>query len=517
MNDGRFDPEGPGGPLPPIGGRFDVVTFQSTRGLHALSQAIPIPAGVRSAVLRWSDRIRSHAEFLDPTQEWRVRARKPDGGGLIEEIFSTNRGDPAQQVGPNVRSADITALAQAMEGRTILVSFEEQDGSYYFNATLDDVSLVILSNGVPGADADGDGAGDGCDNCPVAANPDQADRDADGVGDACDICPSVANAGQQEEIACAAFVEDGGQCLEARIDLVRPHEGHMVSILDGQGRVVSSTPLGDLQAIPLIDITSLPGGAATLCVSRAADPGTADCVSFLHQGEEDMAINGAACGAPVAEAGADREVECSSFEGSVVMLDGTGSSDANSTPGTNDDIVLFEWFEELGTAGQRLLGTGETLETTLGLGPHVVTLRVTDTFGESDTAGILVHVSDSTAPVIEARAHPTVLWPPNHEMVEVRLVVRIEDVCDPSPPARLVSVASNEPDDAEGSGDGHTMEDVQWADPGTPDLSVMLRAERAGTGSGRIYTIRYGGSDASGNPVIVETEVRVPREFRGGR
>ncbi len=35
-------------------------------------------------------------------------------------------------------------------------------------------------------DGDGDGVADACDNCPDAANPDQADGDGDGDGDACD-------------------------------------------------------------------------------------------------------------------------------------------------------------------------------------------------------------------------------------------------------------------------------------------------------------------------------------------
>ncbi|MCA9546939.1 MAG: thrombospondin type 3 repeat-containing protein, partial [Myxococcales bacterium] len=36
------------------------------------------------------------------------------------------------------------------------------------------------------ADADGDGVLDAVDNCPLAANPDQADLDNDRLGDACD-------------------------------------------------------------------------------------------------------------------------------------------------------------------------------------------------------------------------------------------------------------------------------------------------------------------------------------------
>ncbi|NEX17949.1 MAG: hypothetical protein C1943_15355 [Halochromatium sp.] len=39
------------------------------------------------------------------------------------------------------------------------------------------------------ADGDGDGVGDNADNCPDAANPDQADGDGDGVADACDAFP----------------------------------------------------------------------------------------------------------------------------------------------------------------------------------------------------------------------------------------------------------------------------------------------------------------------------------------
>jgi hypothetical protein len=45
----------------------------------------------------------------------------------------------------------------------------------------------------PGADPDGDGVGERCDNCPDDANTDQSDADGDGVGDICDNCPGIAN------------------------------------------------------------------------------------------------------------------------------------------------------------------------------------------------------------------------------------------------------------------------------------------------------------------------------------
>ena len=55
----------------------------------------------------------------------------------------------------------------------------------------------------------------------------------------------------------------------------------------------------------------------------------------------------------------------------------------------------------------------------------------------------------------------------------------------------LASVTSNEPDDAPGKGDGNTTGDIQGFDVGTSDTAGFLRAERDGTGSGRVYTLTY--------------------------
>lgn len=55
-------------------------------------------------------------------------------------------------------------------------------------------------------DADGDGVCDAPDNCPAAANPDQSDSDADGAGDACDGCPDDPR--KQSPGLCGCGAED---------------------------------------------------------------------------------------------------------------------------------------------------------------------------------------------------------------------------------------------------------------------------------------------------------------------
>lgn len=44
----------------------------------------------------------------------------------------------------------------------------------------------------------GDGVGNACDNCPNDYNPDQSDVDGDGIGDACDNCPTIPNEDQSD-------------------------------------------------------------------------------------------------------------------------------------------------------------------------------------------------------------------------------------------------------------------------------------------------------------------------------
>ena len=143
INDGTFDPAGPGVALAPIGGNFDAVSSQTGVGQNTLvQQNIFFPNNVLAANLAWDDRIRNHASvFSDPNQEFRVLFRDLAGGFLFE-VFSTNPGDPLLQIGPNNRLFDITPFALAHAGQAVQLSFEQQDNLFFFNATIDNVSLL---------------------------------------------------------------------------------------------------------------------------------------------------------------------------------------------------------------------------------------------------------------------------------------------------------------------------------------------------------------------------------------
>jgi hypothetical protein len=123
--------------------------------------------------------------------------------------------------------------------------------------------------------------------------------------------------------------------------------------------LVSVAPFASGQLPAEIELSGLPDGAARACMTA---PGTAarDCLEFEKAGEQAMTINGAACRPPVAVAAAEPYVESSSTAGAAVFLDGSGSSDPSSTPGTRDPgrhrvirVVRCVWAPVGGRARQR--------------------------------------------------------------------------------------------------------------------------------------------------------------------
>jgi len=133
------------------------------------------------------------------------------------------------------------------------------------------------------------------------------------------------------------------------------------------------------------------------------------------------------------------------------------------------------------------------------------TWTATDYCENTNSCVQTIEVVDTTPPVISSvSASPEILWPPNHKMRLITVEAVALDNCDPEPVCEIISVKSNEP--TNGKGDGNTAPDWEI----TGNLKVKLRAERAGGGSGRKYTITVKCTDDCDNSATEDTTVTVP-------
>ncbi len=130
---------------------------------------------------------------------------------------------------------------------------------------------------------------------------------------------------------------------------------------------------------------------------------------------------------PVADAGPDQTLECTGGEQATAALDGSGSTDCDSTPGTNDEIASFEWSES-GTP----LASGERVTASFHLGVHDVTLTVTDRAGTTATDGVVISVQDTTPPVITCPAPITIECQGNLQAMVTLPPATATDVCQSS-------------------------------------------------------------------------------------
>jgi hypothetical protein len=209
--------------------------------------------------------------------------------------------------------------------------------------------------------------------------------------------------------------------------------------------------------------------------------------------------------------GGDTIVEAGSGCEARVILDGSCSSDADSTPRTNDDINDFDWFEVIDPCdpnAEIFLGRGEVIECNLPLGEHIIVLEVIDKACAFDTNEVTIIVQDTTPPDFTLSVTPTTLWPPDHKMYEVTPSWTVSDKCDAAPKVSLVGIVMSEDDNT--IGEGHTSNDIQIGEDG----SIYLRSERSGTSSDRVYTITYQAVDDSGNTTVRSATVSIPHDFK---
>lgn len=106
------------------------------------------------------------------------------------------------------------------------------------------------------------------------------------------------------------------------------------------------------------------------------------------------------------------------------------------------------------------------------------------------------------------RAELSLLWPPNHGKVSVR-IVGVTDPDDGAHALQIVRVTQGEP--VNGLGDGDTSPDAILQED-----KVLLRAERAGTGNGRACQVRSSPDNGLGGVCAGIAPVLVPHSKRPG-
>lgn len=191
-------------------------------------------------------------------------------------------------------------------------------------------------------------------------------------------------------------------------------------------------------------------------------------------------------------------------DGSNIIVSGV----LNSTPNHTFEIELFvnngtdpSGFGEgqvyLGvvsvTTDSMCSGTFSAVFPVVTVAGSSVTATATDENGNTSEFSQELAISCNAPPTIsEITISPSALWPPNHKMVDVAVSYNTSSCDNNGFPTCTLSVSSSEL--INGTGDGDTTPDWEIVDA----HHVRLRAERAGNGGGRDYTITITCTDDSG-------------------
>jgi probable HAF family extracellular repeat protein len=178
-------------------------------------------------------------------------------------------------------------------------------------------------------------------------------------------------------------------------------------------------------------------------------------------------------------------------------------ADANCQATVPDILATVVASDNCTPIGDLTVTQSPAAGTVLGAGLHTVTVTVTDASGNSATADVALTIEDATAPTISSlTVNPSMLWPPNGDLIPVTVTVVASDSCDPAPVSQIVSITSNEPAPA-GS--------IEITGP----LTAKLAALKTPSGNRRVYQITVRSTDASGNHTDAVVIVTVPKNMSG--
>jgi hypothetical protein len=141
---------------------------------------------------------------------------------------------------------------------------------------------------------------------------------------------------------------------------------------------------------------------------------------------------------------------------------------------------------------------------TFPLGITTVNCGATDGSGNSADGSFTVTVTN-TAPICSGTPGVSLLWPPDHRMVPVA----VNGVSDPDGDPLTLQVTDVRQDEpTTNKGDGDTPVDAA----GVGTAVALVRAERTGSGNGRVYHIFYSATDSVGASCNGTVTVGVPHD-----
>lgn len=309
-----------------------------------------------------------------------------------------------------------------------------------------------------------------------------------------------------------------GAAADARsIDLnVAPNGGYLMAIVAGAG----SSTLGN-SGMAVLDPVVLP------------HPDNPDVVVHMYRAAADdtprSPLAGITAEQLVAEGLDIESLQALGFFGSPTPDDVTPPSTlASATPGPNANgwnkgpvTVSLTATDNAGgsgvkeihvalsgaTIGQRV-ATGDSPNLEISAeGITTLSYFAVDNAGNQEAPKTLTVKIDQTGPTLTGLpAAGCSLWPPNHRLVQVASITASDSLSGPAGPP-IVTATSNEP--TSGIGDGDPAPDIVISGG-----VVEVRAERAGSGPGRTYTITGTVTDFAGNTTTATATCQVPHDQR---
>jgi hypothetical protein len=200
---------------------------------------------------------------------------------------------------------------------------------------------------------------------------------------------------------------------------------------------------------------------------------------------------------PVTVANPTPAANANSWNNTSVTVNFTSTDNETDGTGVKEIHVSLSGAQ----TGATVISGGSGSVVIFSEGTTTVTYYAIDNTGNIETAKTLTLKIDKTPPVIAGMpAQGCMLWPPNHKLVEVASVSAADSLSGLA--AFNVNVLSSEPADS----------DIVITGGALQPQAVQLRAERLGTGSGRMYIITATASDLAGNSTTATVTCTVPHD-----